>query len=104
VREKLAVLVVLVTITGAVFGALEYFARAADVAEWEDRMEVQYEQLAQRLERKILQDDIRAIAQRLWQLEDRYGNEPLVNWPQRDRDEYRKLTEERKTLEWELQR
>jgi hypothetical protein len=70
---------------GIVFGAITYFATAEDV-----------ELIAMRLDQKITNDQIIAIQQRMWQIEDRYPGQPdCTTWrgpgAERDRQEYRNL-------------
>lgn len=83
---------ILVAIVGSVIGINEYFAKADDL-----RL-VEY-----RLEQKILNDRYEAIQQRIWQLEDRYG-ENCNNQPQEIRNEIRKLEQELKRIERELEK
>lgn len=59
--------------------------------------------VAQRLDQKIIQDRINAIQERLWHLENKYGN-TVVNMPEAIRDQYRRLLKEMKDLEKRLKK
>lgn len=52
----------------------------------------------QRLDHKIIQDRIKAIQERLWQLQNKYGD-IILNMPELIRDHYRRLMKEMKELE-----
>ena len=53
----------------------------------------------QRLDRKILSDDMMRLQQRQWQLKDRYGEDEAVRLP-----EYRELEQQREMILRELER
>ena len=59
--------------------------------------------VAQRLDQKIIQDRINAIQERLWRLEDKYGN-IIVDMASAIRDQYRRLLKEMKDLEKRLKK
>ena len=59
--------------------------------------------VAQRLDQKIIQDRINAIQERLWRLEDKYGN-IIANMISTVRDQYRRLLKEMKDLEKQLRK
>ena len=66
-----------------------------------DRRWAKADQLAmveQRLDQKIIQDRIKAIQERLWRLQDKYGD-MISNMPELIRDQYRRLMKEMKVLE-----
>ena len=84
-KDILQTIISVCVLFGIVFGAISYFAKAEDL-----------DQLAMRLEQKIVNDQIMAIQQRIWQLEDRYPGQPNCStWrgptADRDRQEYRRL-------------
>jgi hypothetical protein len=80
------------TILGIFFGAYCYldarFAKAEEVRAVE-----------QRLDYKIVSDQVQVKQQRSWQLEDRYQEKTM---PEAVKEEYRKLKEEIKRLEIKL--
>jgi len=59
--------------------------------------------VAQRLDQKIIQDRINAIQERLWRLEDKYGN-IIADMASAIRDQYRRLLKEMKDLEKRLKK
>jgi archaellum component FlaC len=59
--------------------------------------------VAQRLDQKIIQDRINAIQERLWRLEDKYGN-IIADMASTIRDQYRRLLKEIKDLEKRLKK
>lgn len=61
-------------------------------------LEQQLEQVSMRLDNKIIQDDMSAIQQRIWKLEDRYENAPS----QELKDEIRELESDKEELELQL--
>jgi len=58
--------------------------------------------VGERLDSKITQDNLNAVQQRQWALEDRYKGK-VMNAPAPVRDEYRKLDKEKYELEKRLQ-
>lgn len=59
------------------------------------------EQLALRLDQKIIEDRLDSVQERMWKLEDRYGIHK-DQWPPEIRDEYRKLEREAERLKIKL--
>lgn len=57
----------------------------------------------QRLDQKIIQDRINAIQERLWRLQDKYGD-MVANMPEAIRDQYRRLLKEIKECEEQLKK
>ena len=56
-----------------------------------------------RLDQKIIQDRINAIQERLWRLQDKYGD-IVENMPEMIRDQYRRLLKEIKECEEQLKK
>lgn len=91
--ETLKTIISICVLFGIAFGAISYFATADDL-----------EQVAMRLDQKIMDDRIFSIQKRIWQLEDRYPGQPdCSTWhgptADRDRQEYRRLKMELYKLE-----
>lgn len=91
-KDTIQTFIAICVLFGIVFGAISYFATAEDL-----------EQVAMRLDQKIVNDQIMAIQQRIWQLEDRYPGQPNCStWrgptSDRDRQEYRRLKMELEKL------
>ena len=83
--DTLKTIISVCVLFGFAFGAITYFATAEDL-----------DMLAMRLDQKILDDRIFTIQKRIWQLEDRYPQQPdCRTWTgptaPRDREEYRRL-------------
>lgn len=57
----------------------------------------------QRLDQKIIQDRINAIQERLWRLQDKYGD-IVENMPEMIHDQYRRLLKEIKEYEEQLKK
>ena len=82
----------LIFIIATAFSTFFFFdARYADSA--------YVEQVAMRLDQKILSDRLQVIQQRVWQLEDRHRGQSM---PQSVLDEYRRLIEEKKRIEKQI--
>ena len=79
-RTWVALAALLLTLVGGTVAAIDYFAKEVDLKL------VEY-----RLDQKIRDDQAYNIQQQIWQLEDRYLRYPVEEWPQPDRDRYRKL-------------
>lgn len=84
-RNTIETIIAICILVGICLSAIAYFASAKDV-----------EQIAMRLDQKITNDQIIAIQQRMWQIEDRYpGQRDCSTWrgpsADRDREEYRRL-------------
>jgi hypothetical protein len=77
---------------GAFYGLDQRWAKAASV-----------EQLSVRLEQKIIQDQMFAIQERIWKLEDRYKRPGMVCPPEIE-NEIRNLRQDLKMLELRLKR
>ena len=87
-KATIEVLVGMAILVGMVFGAVTYFATAADV-----------QLVAMRLDQKILADQINQIRAMLWQLEDRNGGSDCTKWfNQADKTQYRRLKMELEKL------
>ena len=86
-KTIVAVIAVLITLAGAFAGVNSYFAKASDL-----------QLVALRLDQKILNDRYKAVQERIWNLEDRYG-ELCKTAPPEVKSEYRKLQLELKELE-----
>ena len=107
--RALKTIAVAVGLIGAVAGSLEYFARASVVKEIAQEQlkkadNVRVDLLAQRLDQQIQFDKIDRLQQRMWVLEDRHKPKPLCDWPQTDRDEYRRLVEDKRRAEASIPR
>lgn len=68
------------TLIAITLGGMAYFAKADDLRLVELR-----------LEQKVVGDAVYQLQARMWQLEDRNGNTPCAQWPQREREEYREI-------------
>ena len=84
-KKTIQTIVSVCVLVSMAIGAVTYFATAEDV-----------DQIAMRLDNKITSDQIIAISQQMWQLEDRYPGQPDCSlWQgqsaERDRQEYRSL-------------
>lgn len=90
--KLLGALVSVVTLIGFAFGA--YFFIENNYAKAEEVQKIE-----QRLEYKIKSDQRKEIQQRLWQLEDRYEKKSM---PETTKEEYRKLQDEQKTIDLDL--
>jgi len=86
-------------ILGAFFGAYQYidnrYALSANLGATQKAME----RLEQRLDQKMLSDQLKSIQDRIWKIEDRCGKEPKDPTV---REELRKLYEEKRQIEGEL--
>jgi len=80
-KDWLQTSIAVCVLAGFAWGAVTYFAKAADL-----------EMVELRLDQKLVFDSIMNYQQRMWQLEDRNGNKPCHEWssPQ-DKEEYRRL-------------
>jgi hypothetical protein len=84
-KDTIQTIVSICVLIGIALGAIAYFASAKDV-----------ELIAMRLDQKITNDQIIAVSQRMWQLEDRYPGQPNCStWSgpnaAKDAKEYRRL-------------
>lgn len=91
--EGLAQLAVaLVVLVGATLGAMAYFASAAEL-----------NMVERRLDQKIMFDSAERTQDRMWTLEDRNKHiEKFCDWPQENKDEYRRLEKKMKRLDKKL--
>ena len=82
-KELLQCIIGVGVLSGMIVGGISYFAKAYDV-----------ELVEMRLDQKIITDQVQQTQQRVWQLEDRYGERPVITWPDvDDKKEYRRLKE-----------
>lgn len=91
-KTAIAVTTVLVLLGGAFAGINAYFAKAKDL----NLVEL-------RLDQKILDDRYNSIRERIWSLEDKYGD-MCKNAPPREKNEYRKLLLDLKRIERALEK
>ena len=77
------------TIIGTAFTIDSRYAKVNDMAEVNEYVQ----KVDKRLEIKILKDRANAIQERMWKIEDRYGEE-VSKMPKDKRDQYRKLKKE----------
>jgi len=70
----------LLTLVGGTVAAVDYFAKSNDL-----RL-VEY-----RLDQKIRNDQIYDLYREAWRYENRYEGSPVCDWPEEDRDRYRKI-------------
>ena len=89
---KISVVVSCVVGVFAIAGGLYSFDSTYARSEQVSRVE-------QRLDRKILSDDAMRLQQRMWRLEDRYGEETIKKMP-----EYREIEQQRQMILRELER
>jgi len=89
-RGWIAVAAFSIMATGSVVGAVDYFAKSTDL-----------QLIAERLEQKIVNDQLYDIQRQLWRFEDRYEGSPMSDWPYEDRERYRKLKYRWKMLQRE---
>jgi hypothetical protein len=85
-KSILAVVVSLIVIFGAGFGAFTYFAKASEVHELKLVMNYNF-----------LEIRARALQERMWNMEKQYGFR-LDKWPVKARQEYIKLQGERNAI------
>lgn len=90
-KDWIKILALTFTLFAGTAGALNYFAKDADL-----------QLIASRLEQKIQGDELMYVQQELWMLEDRYRGKDCSTWPQDDKDRYRKLQMRKEQLQREL--
>lgn len=95
IKKALATLTILFTLIGGVAAAMSFFATDEELSLVKEDLDL----VANRLDLKILDDDIMATRKRVWQIEDRYSDRPNCQWDQDDRNEHRELLEEIKKKE-----
>jgi hypothetical protein len=90
-------------VTGTVLaGAYGGMAYTHDTLQLIDKNTVDIWLVGERLDSKITQDNMHAIQQRKWALEERYHGK-IADAPASSRDEYRRLEQEKTDLERRLQ-
>jgi len=90
-KEIIGVILGLVALVSAVYGATEFFAKQQDL-----------KAVAMRLDHKILEDQAAAMQQRVWALEDRYGP-GCAACPADVKDEFRRLLKQLEGLQKKLE-
>ena len=85
----IAVVVGFCTMMGTAFTIDSRYAKVDEMSEVNEYVQ----QVDKRLELKILKDRADAIQERMWKIEDRYGDE-VSKMPEDKRDQYRKLKKE----------
>lgn len=107
-KEKLALIGALLLIIGTCFGVFFYFDKEyAHAGDMMKAMEV-IQKIEIRLDRKILEDQLRGVQKDIWIIEDRYcpdKSKPCTEdkMPQTVREQYRILKCEKDRLDSELQ-
>ena len=77
------------TMVGTAFTIDNRYAKTSDMADVNEYVQ----QVDQRLEVKILKDRANALQERMWKIEDRYGDD-VSKMPKDKRDQYRKVKKE----------
>jgi hypothetical protein len=77
------------TMVGTAFTIDNRYAKTSDMAEVNEYVQ----QVDKRLEIKILKDRANALQERMWKIEDRYGDD-VSKMPKDKRDQYRKIKKE----------
>src|SRR3989337_950785 len=100
-KELIGCITGMIVLISMCFGVYFWFeARFAHAGDMMKAMEV-IKQIGDRLEYKILEDQIRAIQDRIWKIIDRYDKKDM---PELVKEEYRKLLEDKKLLEEKLRK
>jgi hypothetical protein len=88
--KNLQMALAIIAVFGACFGAYEFLEKAqcADI-----------KMIEQRLDWKILADQLKVTQDRIWTLEDRYKGKVM---PESVKEEYRVLQEDKKRMEFKL--
>jgi|OpeIllAssembly_1097287.scaffolds.fasta_scaffold1185872_1 uncharacterized protein YlxW (UPF0749 family) len=93
-KDYCGVLISLAAVIGLVLGAMNYFAKASDVAVGQANLQQRVDLVELRLEQKIVNDQAYDTQKQVWTLEERnkdYGSD-CSKWPDaRDREQYRRL-------------
>lgn len=106
-KEKLALIGALILIIGTCFGVFFYFDKEyAHAGDMMKAMEV-IQKIEIRLDRKIMEDQLRGVQKDIWIIEDRYcpdKSKPCTEdkMPQTVREQYRTLKIEKDRLDGEL--
>ena len=77
------------TMVGTAFTIDSRYAKTRDMADVNEYVQ----QVDKRLEVKILKDRANALQERMWKIEDRYGDD-VSKMPEDKRDQYRKVKKE----------
>ena len=77
------------TMVGTAFTIDSRYAKTSDMADVNEYVQ----QVDKRLEVKILKDRANALQERMWKIEDRYGDD-VSKMPEDKRDQYRKVKKE----------
>ena len=77
------------TMVGTAFTIDSRYAKTSDMADVTEYVQ----QVDKRLEVKILKDRANALQERMWKIEDRYGDD-VSKMPEDKRDQYRKVKKE----------
>lgn len=89
--ERIATFIgIIVTLSGIYVAVDDRYAKADDL-----------KQISKRLDIKIGEDRSNRIQERIWKLEDRYKTPDKA--PQHDREEWRKLEQEKKSIDQSIQ-
>lgn len=87
----------LCAIIGGVFTASQLLATDGEL----DKLSGQVQLVAERLDKKILSDRLKALEERVWKYDDKYGRE-CERCPAEALDTYRRLKQEMREIEREL--
>ena len=96
-KASIASLAALLTIAGGIWSLDARWSQASEV----ESLKQIVSNLNNRLEGKIISDQITAIQNRQWRLKDRYG-ENVSEFPQSIKEEYRNLEKQKNELIQEL--
>lgn len=88
IQTTLAVVISIGTIVGGLVAIDAHYAKSSEL----DEISTYICKIETRLDRKIKQDRANALQERMWKLEDRYGNDA------KNLDEYRRLKLERDSI------
>ena len=87
----LEIIIAFFVIAGGVYTSLEVFAKNTDL-----------QLVSERLDRKILQDRLYDLQERIWKYEDRYGRD-CEKCDDVSKDEYRRLQQNLREIERQLE-
>lgn len=93
IKESAAVVITIVTLISIVFGVYFYNEKRYALA-------AELNLVAERLDQKISEDRSNNLQQRIWKIEDKYGNEKKM--PKEIKDEYRQLKNEKESIDRRL--
>jgi hypothetical protein len=99
-KDVLGVVVALAAAVSIVLGAMNYFARAADLKAVKEEADKKIHYVELRLDQKIVSDQMFDTKKRIWSLEERNREYSTCNqWPdERDRLEYKELLDKLEQL------